>query len=105
MSGFVYLAFAIIGEIFASTMLKLSNGFKEIMPVLGLALGYGVAFYGLALSLETIPLGVAYAIWSGVGTAFTALIGICLFKEAATRNKFIGIFLIILGVVFLNIAK
>lgn len=105
MSGFVYLAFAIIGEVFASTMLKLSNGFKEIMPVLGLALGYGVAFYGLAVALETIPLGVAYAIWSGVGTAFTALLGIYFFKEAATRKKFIGISLIILGVVLLNIAK
>ena len=105
MSGFFYLAFAIAGEVFASTMLKLSNGFKELMPVLGLALGYGVAFYGLAVSLETIPLGVAYAIWSGVGTACTSLIGISLFKEAATSKKFIGIFLIISGVVLLNVSK
>ena len=105
MSGFVYLAFAIVGEVFASTMLKLSDSFKKLMPVLGLALGYGVAFYGLAIALETIPIGVAYAIWSGVGTAFTALIGIYLFKEAATKKKFVGIFLIILGVVLLNLTK
>ena len=105
MSGFIYSAFAIVGEVFASTMLKLSDGFKKMLPVLGLAFGYGVAFYGLAVALETIPLGVAYAIWSGVGTAFTALIGIYLFKEAATKKKFAGIFLIILGVVLLNLAK
>ena len=103
MSGMLLLAFAIIGEVFASTMLKFSEGFKKFLPTIGVAIGYGVAFYGLAMALESIPLGVAYAIWSGIGTAATVLIGITFFKESANRKKFFGVVLIILGVVLLNL--
>lgn len=103
MNGFILLAVAIIAEVFASSMLKQSNGFRKKLPVVGMALGYLISFWGLSLALETIPLGVSYAIWSGVGTAFTALIGVLVYKEWITVKKVIGTVLIIFGVVLLNI--
>jgi multidrug resistance protein EbrA len=72
---------------------------------LGVAAGYGAAFYTFSLSLQTLPLGMAYAIWSGLGTALTALVGIAVYKEAFNGKKFWGFVLIIGGVVLLNIAN
>ena len=103
MNGYLLLITAIIGEVFGSTMLKASNGFKKILPILGIILGYALAFYALSLSLKTIPLGMAYAIWSGVGTALTALIGIIIFKEGFNSKKLLGLILIIGGVIVLNL--
>lgn len=97
------LLISILSEVFGSTMLKLSNGFKNLLPVIGIIFGYAVAFYTLSLSLKTIPLGMAYAIWSGLGTALTALIGIVLFKEGFNSKKLMGLILIIGGVILLNI--
>lgn len=103
MNAYFLLAVAIVSEVFGSTMLKASSGFKKILPVIGIAIGYAIAFYALSLSLKTLPLGLAYAIWSGVGTALTALIGIIIFKEGWNSKKLIGLGLIIGGVVILNI--
>ena len=103
MSGYLLLITAILGEVFGSTMLKVSNGFKKIIPTLGIILGYAIAFYALSLSLKTIPLGMAYAIWSGLGTALTALIGITIFKEGFNSKKLLGLVLIIGGVIVLNL--
>ncbi|WP_054955383.1 DMT family transporter [Paenibacillus dakarensis] len=103
MNGYLLLITAILGEVFGSTMLKASNGFKKILPILGIILGYALAFYALSLSLKTIPLGMAYAIWSGVGTALTALIGIIIFKEGFNSKKLLGLILIIGGVIVLNL--
>ena len=100
--GYVWLAIAIVSEVFGSSMLKLTEGFKRLLPSLGVVAGYAIAFYGLALALEDLPLGVAYAIWAGVGTALTALVGILFYKEAFNLKKSIGILLIIGGVVLLN---
>jgi multidrug resistance protein EbrA len=102
-NGYLLLLVAILGEVFATSMLKLSDGFKRFLPVLGVIVGYIIAFFGLTLSLNTIPLGMAYAIWSGLGTALTALIGIILYKEGFSGKKLLGIGLIIAGVALLNL--
>ena len=105
MKGFITLAIAIIGEIFGTSMLKLSEGFTNLFPSLGFLLGMGVAFYALSLTLKYIPLGTAYAIWSGVGTAATACIGLLIFNEPFNVLMVVGIILIIGGVVLVNSSK
>ena len=124
MQGYIILIIAIIGEVFGSSMLKASNGFKRVLPIFGVVIGYGLAFYTLSLApsvgaivgyvlsfyflgltLKTIPLSLAYAIWFGVGTALTALVSVVLWGEVLSNLKLIGIVLIISGVVVLNTTK
>lgn len=104
LNSYVLLATAIICEVFGSSMLKVSNGFKKILPSIGVVLGMGSAFYCLSLALSTIPLGTAYAIWSGVGTALTALIGVIIYKENFNLKKLLGMILIIGGVVIMKLS-
>ncbi|WP_442952546.1 DMT family transporter [Paenibacillus sp. Leaf72] len=85
-------------------MLKLSDGFKRLYPTIGVIVGLGLAFFGLALSLETIPLGTAYSIWAGAGTALTSLIGIVMYKESVSLPKIAGLTFIIVGVVLMKLA-
>ena len=98
----LWLALAICSEIVATVSLKLSDGFTRPIPAVVVVAGYALSFYALSISLRTIPLGVVYAIWSGVGTAAVVLIGLFLFREALDAAKVIGIGLIIAGVVTLN---
>ena len=98
MSKWLYLTLAILSEVTATSFLKSSDGFTKLWPSVIVVLGYCLAFYFLSLTLDTIPIGVAYAIWSGVETALIALVGILYYKEAATMLKFASIFLIIAGV-------
>ncbi|MFJ8265284.1 DMT family transporter [Peribacillus asahii] len=100
--GYLWLAIAIIAEVFGSSMLKLTGGFKKLVPTIGVIIGYGIAFYALSLSLSYLPLGVAYAIWAGVGTALTALVGVVVYKEGLDMKKSLGILLVIGGVVLLK---
>lgn len=102
MSGYILLGIAIIAEVFGSSMLKLTEGFKKLFPSIGVIIGYAIAFYSLSLALQTLPLGLAYAIWAGVGTALTALVGITFYKEGINLRKTLGILLIIGGVALLN---
>lgn len=102
MKGYFALAIAIISEIFGTTMLKMSEGFTNVLPSAGVIIGMGLAFYCLSLSLKSIPLSMAYAIWSGVGTALTALIGILIWKDPFNLITGVSILLIIGGVVLLN---
>lgn len=105
MKGYIYLTVSIIGEIFATTMLKMSEGFSILLPSIGVIFGYALSFYCLSLCLKTIPLSLAYAIWSGIGTALTALIGVVVWGEVITVLKVFGILMIIGGVVLLNSSK
>ncbi|ASB89028.1 multidrug efflux SMR transporter [Bacillus sonorensis] len=105
MNPYVLLTFAITGEVFGSSMLKAANGFKKLWPSICVVIGYGTAFYALSLTLKTLPLGISYAIWSGLGTALTTLIGIAVYKEAFNRKKLFGLILIIGGIILLNAAK
>ena len=79
--GFLFLLLAILSEVFGTTMLKISEGFSILLPSMGVIAGYLASFYFLGMSLKSIPLSSAYAIWSGLGTAFTAAIGVVLFHE------------------------
>jgi len=88
--------------VFGSSLLKATDGFRKLLPSLGVMLGYGLSFYALSLSLTTLPLGLAYAIWAGVGTALTALVGIIFYKENIDKRKILGFLLIIGGVILLN---
>ncbi|API93638.1 multidrug resistance protein EbrB [Virgibacillus pantothenticus] len=104
MKGYMHLIIAIILEVFGTTMMKLSNGFSNLLPTISFIIGFGFAFYFLSLSLKTISLSLAYAIWSGVGTALTALIGIVLWEEPFSYLTGLGLVAIIGGVILLNIA-
>ena len=97
-----FLGLAIIGEVFASCMLKASAGFSRPWPVAGMMAGYGFSFWFLALALKTMPLGTAYAIWAGVGLVLTALASIMFFGQKADVAGLLGMGLILSGVVVLN---
>lgn len=97
-----WLALAIGSEIIATVSLKLSDGFTKPIPAVVVVIGYAISFYALSISLRSIPLGVVYAVWSGIGTATVVLIGFVLFREMLDAVKVAGIGLIIVGVVMLN---
>lgn len=86
-------------------MLKLSEGFTKLFPSLGLVIGMGLAFYFLTMCLKTIPLSTAYAIWAGVGTALTALLGMMLWNDPFSLWSGIGLVMVIGGVILLNLSK
>ena len=94
---------AILFEVVATCSLKASHGFTRLIPSLVALGGYVVAFYLLSLSLRHMPLGVAYAVWSGVGTATTAVIGVVLWNEALALTQVGGIGLILVGVMVVNL--
>ncbi len=99
---YLYLAIAILAEVIGTSALKASEGFTRVWPSMVVAVGYGVAFYFLSLALKTIPVGVAYAIWSGVGVALITLIGWVVFHQKLDAPALIGIALIVAGVVVIQ---
>lgn len=103
MNAFLILLAAILFEVVGTSALKASNGFTRPGPSVLVVLGYGAAFYLLALSLRQIPLGIAYAIWSGVGTAGAVLIGVLVWREVLDLPRILGIGLIVAGVIILNL--
>ena len=103
MNPFVYLAVAIVSEIIATNALKMSEGFTRLVPAVVVVIGYGIAFYSLSLALKGIPLGVAYAIWSAIGTVGTVLIGVLIWKQPISLPVILGIVMIVGGVVLLNV--
>ncbi len=98
-----YLALAIIAEVIATSALKASEEFTRPVPSLIVVVGYGVAFFLLTLVLRTIPVGVAYAIWSGMGIVLVSIVGVVLYKQVPDVAALIGMGLIILGVVVINL--
>ena len=102
MNPYFTLALTIIFEIIATTSLKLSEGFTKPIPSVLVLIGYASAFYLLSLTLKPIPLGTAYAIWSGLGPAGAVIAGVVLWRESIDLPRVIGIILIIAGVVVLN---
>ncbi|MGV9244162.1 DMT family transporter [Streptomyces sp. NPDC003710] len=101
--GYAFLAGAIAAEVVATTAMKYSESFSRLGPSLLTLLGYVVSFALLARTLKTMSIGTAYAIWSGVGTATVAAIGLVLFGEGLGLAKIAGIVLIVGGVVVLNL--
>lgn len=100
---FVYLGIAIVSEVIATSALKASASFTRLGPSLLVMVGYSSAFYFMSLCLDRISIGVAYAIWSGIGTALIALVGVVLYKQVLDLPAVIGLGLIIAGVVVLNL--
>ncbi|HKQ84412.1 MAG TPA: SMR family transporter [Steroidobacteraceae bacterium] len=103
MKNWLLLAAAIVSEVIATSALKASDGFTRLWPSIVVIAGYGLAFYFLALTLRAIPLGVAYAIWSGVGIVLISAIGWLLFGQKLDAAAIIGITLIVAGVMVLNL--
>mgnify|MGYP001391918242 CR=1 FL=1 len=101
--GYLYLFIAIVAEVIATSALKASEGFSKLIPSLIVVVGFGVAFYFLSLVLKTIPMGVAYAIWSGLGIVLISTAGLFLFGQKLDAAAIIGILLIISGVVVMNV--
>jgi small multidrug resistance pump len=100
----LYLTFAILAEVAGTTCMKLSAGFTRSTPSLLMWLFYAVCFYFLTLTLKKVDVSVAYAIWSGVGTALIATVGVLYFREPLTILKLVGIVAIIGGVIALNMS-
>lgn len=103
MKSFVFLALAIIAEITGTTALNMSQQFTKLVPSVVTVLAYAVAFYLLSLSLKTIPIGVAYAVWSGAGIVLIAVIGAVAFKQVPDIPAIVGMALIIAGVLIINL--
>jgi small multidrug resistance pump len=103
MSGYGWLAIAILAEVIATTALKASGGFTRLWPSLITIAGYGIAFYGLSMTLRTMPLGLAYALWSGVGIVLITAIAWIAFKQTLDTPALVGIGLILAGVLVINL--
>jgi small multidrug resistance pump len=95
--------FAVLSEVTATTALKYSEGFTKLVPSVVVVTGYGLSFYLLSLSLKVIPLGTAYAMWSGIGIVLTVIAGMILWREPMDWARGLGIFLILLGIVIINL--
>lgn len=103
MQHWLFLTLAILLEVAGTISMKFAEGFSKLVPSLLMAAFYLASLAALTLALKKIELGIAYAIWAGVGTALIAGVGILYFKEPATALKLISIALIIMGVVGLNL--
>ena len=99
----LYLLIAISAEVAATTALKASHGFTKLAPSAIVVFGYGLAFYFLSLTLDSIPIGISYAVWSGVGIVFITLIGWRFFDQSLDAPAMIGVALIIAGVAVINL--
>ena len=103
MQHWLYLGVAIVSEVVATSALKAAEGFTRPLPSLVVAVGYGIAFYCLSVVLRTLPVGVTYAIWSGVGVALVALVGWLVYGQSLDLAAVIGLTLIVAGVIVLNV--
>ncbi|MCX7822229.1 MAG: multidrug efflux SMR transporter [Syntrophobacterales bacterium] len=104
MKAWICLIMAILLEVAGTTSMKLSEGFSRLIPSILLFLFYAASFMALTFALKEIEVSVAYAVWSGLGTAIITLIGIFFFRETITIVKIVSIILIIIGVVGLNLS-
>lgn len=103
MQHWLYLGVAIVSEVIATSALKAAEGFTRPLPSLVVVIGYGIAFYCLSVVLRTLPLGITYAIWSGIGVALVALSGWLLYGQALDLAAVLGLTLIVAGVIVLNL--
>jgi small multidrug resistance pump len=105
MPHWLYLGVAILLEVAGTTSMKLSDGFTRMWPSVLIFVFYAASFVALTFALKRIDVGVAYAVWSGVGTALIAAIGVLYFREPATVAKVLSVALIIAGVIGLQLAE
>ena len=103
MNNWVYLGLAIVSEVIATASLKSTEGFTRLVPSIVVLVGYSAAFYFLSLTLDTIPIGVAYAVWSGVGVATITLVSFVVYDQKIDAAGLLGSGLIVAGVVVLRL--
>ncbi len=103
MIAYAYLAVAIVAEVIATTALRAADGFTQLWPSLISIVGYVVAFYFLSLTLRSMPVGIAYAIWSGVGIVLISLAGWLIYKQLLDLPALLGMGLIMAGVIVINL--
>ena len=100
--GILYLLIAIFFEVMATSMLKFSDGFDNKQFMALSILGYGISFYFLSIVLKTMPIGIAYAIWSGFGIVAITIIGFAVFGQKLEPAELVGIILIVIGVIIIH---
>lgn len=100
---YVFLALAIVAEVIATSALKASMGFTRLWPSLTVVLGYGLAFYMLALVLRSLPVGVAYAIWAGLGIVLVTVVGVVIYGERPDLPALLGMSMIVGGVLIIQL--
>ncbi|WP_205965265.1 DMT family transporter [Paraburkholderia flava] len=100
---YALLAIAIVAEVIATSALRASEGFTRLVPAVVVLIGYGISFYCLSLTLRSLPVGIVYAIWSGVGIVLITLVAIVLYKQVPDLPAIIGLALIVAGVIVLNL--
>ncbi|HGE8390678.1 TPA: multidrug efflux SMR transporter SsmE [Serratia marcescens] len=103
MSAFMYLTMAIVAEVIATTMLKASEGFTRLWPSVLVVLGYGVAFWGLSMVVKSMPLGIVYAIWSGMDIVLVSVAAVFVYQQKLDWPAIVGMGLIIAGVLVINL--
>jgi small multidrug resistance pump len=103
MKGWGFLGVAIVAEVVATSALKASDGFSNWLPSVIVIVGYAIAFYFLSLTLRTIPVGVAYAIWSGLGVVLITAVGWIVFGQKLDLPALAGMGLIVAGVLVMNL--
>ena len=103
MTAFVYLLIAIVAEVVATSALKASEGFTRLGPLVVVVLGYGLAFWLLSLTLRTLPVGIAYATWSGLGMVLIAAVGWLMFGQKLDAWAVLGMALVVAGVLVMNL--
>lgn len=103
MKNYLFLLVAILLETLATTSLKASEGFTKPLPTVLTILGYIGAFYFLSLTLKTIPLGISYALWSGIGIVLITLVGFFIYKQRLDLPAIIGIGFILIGVIVIQL--
>jgi small multidrug resistance pump len=101
--AYLFLGIAIIAEVIATSALRAADGFTVLLPSAIAVVGYVVAFYFLSLTLKTMPVGVAYAIWSGVGIVLVSLVALVLYKQVLDLPAMLGMGLIMAGVAVINL--
>jgi small multidrug resistance pump len=101
--GYIYLSISIIAEVVGTTALKAADGFTNPGPTLLAVASYGVAFFALSFVFRTVPMGIAYAIWCGIGIALISLVGVFLYKQSLDAPAILGIVLIVAGVAVINL--
>jgi small multidrug resistance pump len=102
--SWMWLYLAIVLEVAATVCMKLSDGFSRAMPTVLMVLLYGISFFPTVMALRRLDVGMAYAVWSAVGTTLITLIGMVLFKEQMSLSKMAALGIIVFGVVMLNLS-
>jgi len=101
--SYIYLLISILAEVIATSFMKASDGFKNLLPSLIVIIGYTIAFYCMSLTLKSIPIGIVYATWSGLGIVLISLVAFLYYGQSLDLYAIIGIFFILAGVIIINL--